>query len=63
MLISFDVDTQDERHIRQAIAVYQRQSYQACGEVIVAEGESDAGGAILAEICRGFIESRGEPIR
>ena len=53
MLISFDVDTQDERHIRQAIAVYQRQSYQACGEVIVAEGESDAGGVGILFLGRG----------
>lgn len=55
-VISYRVDDDDEAAIRDAIAAYQRGSHQANGETLVSDGDSDLGGAVLAEICRGWLE-------
>lgn len=56
MTLSYRVDESDESAIRAAITAYQRGSHEAAGETIVSDSGSDLGGAILAEICRGWLE-------
>lgn len=58
MKLTFEVDELDAKAINEAIVEYQRESHAAFGEVIVAEGDSSQGGAILAEICRSWQEYR-----
>lgn len=55
MHLSLDAD--DSRAVHAAIATYQRRSHKAFGEVIVPEGESNNAGAVLAEICRDWMET------
>ena len=55
--LHLSIDDDDARDINAAIAVYQRRSHQAFGEVIVPEGASCQAGAILAEICRAWMET------
>jgi len=58
--ICFDVDELDAAAINKAIAVHQRRDHEAFGSHILPEGESDTAGATLAEICRDWLERRGE---
>ena len=53
--ITLIVDEDDAAAVHRAIADYQRASRDEHG-VILPEGESDLPGAILAEICRGWLE-------
>jgi hypothetical protein len=61
MILKLDAD--DERDINAAIAHYQAtqrwDQFGGEGGVFLPEGESDLAGAILGEICRMWLESRG----
>ena len=57
--LAFEADDLDAAAILRAIACYQRRSNEAWGETIVPEHESDLGAAILAEICRSWLERMG----
>lgn len=50
-MIAFDVDDDDHAAITAAIARYQA-THRVGGELMIAEGEGDLGGRILAELCR-----------
>ena len=58
--ITIEVDELDEKAIIKAVAVFQRLNRIGESGLIVPEGESDTRGAILGEICRGYLEARGE---
>lgn len=49
--ITFEVDDFDHAAITAAIARYQAE-HRVEGELIIADGEGDLGGRILAELCR-----------
>jgi hypothetical protein len=58
---TFSLDADDERHVNQAIA-YRQAHLRVEGECILPEGESDTAGAILAEICRDWLEAHGQEL-
>ena len=62
MLVTIDLDTDDLRDYMRAIVVYQRQNrwHDDQGGTLLPEGESDISGAIIGEICRDWLEARGE---
>lgn len=51
------LDDDDDRAVQAAIAERQRDSRWPDG-VMLPEGESDLPGAIIAEICRGYVDYR-----
>jgi hypothetical protein len=53
------VDADDARDINAAIAVYQRRNHYM-GGCLLPDGEGDMAGRCLGEICRGWLEARGE---
>jgi hypothetical protein len=60
--IVLKVDDDDERAIQGAIATYQKRTRwpeERGGGVLIPEGDSDLPGAILGEICRGWMEAYG----
>ena len=57
--ITITVDDDDARAIHEAIATYQRTVRWHDGGVLLPEGESDLSGAIIGEICRGWLELLG----
>lgn len=54
--IKFFVDVDDARAINEAVAKYQTTSQWEDGRTMIPEGESDLLGAIIGEICRGWME-------
>lgn len=60
MKITIDLDDDDYRDFNAAIATYQRRNHVAGRGTILPEGESCAAGAIIGEICRDWLEARGE---
>lgn len=55
-LICFEVDEDDDRAINEAFAKMQQLNQPFGGSDALPEGESDLRGAMLGEICRGWIE-------
>lgn len=53
---AFRADPDDAASIHEAVAMHQRERID--GEHILPEGDSDTLGAILAEICRDWMEYR-----
>ncbi len=57
--ITIELDDLDEAAVNYAIAFHQSR-FRINGVHILPDGESDTRGAILAEICRGYLERLGE---
>lgn len=53
--MTLDVDQYDYESILDAVAKYQRE-HRVEGELIIADGEGDLRGRILAELCRDWSE-------
>lgn len=58
MKLVIDLDELDAKAIHRAIASRQRDRIN--GECILPDSESDLAGTILGEICRDWLERRGE---
>ena len=58
MQLTITLDELDAKAVNKAIAVRQRQRIN--GECILPDSESDLAGTILGEICRDWLEQRGE---
>jgi len=56
--ITITLDDADERHVAQAIAL--RQTARDDKGCILSQGESDLTGAVIAEICRGWLDMLGQ---
>ncbi len=50
------LDEDDSRAVHEAIAKRQQESRWPEGGVLLPEGESDLPGAIIAEICRAYVD-------
>jgi hypothetical protein len=57
--MTMHVDKLDEGAILKAVAVWQRRNRDSTG-VNVPDGDSDIRGAVIAELCRGYLDSLGE---
>lgn len=63
MTLTLELDENDARDVHRAIAARQsRFRYDAQPGAILPDGESNTAGKIIAEICRGWLESLGETI-
>ena len=58
MKVTIELDDLDAKAWNRAVAVRQRSRIN--GECILPDGESDLAGTILGEICRDWLERRGE---
>jgi DNA adenine methylase len=56
MRMTITLDPDDERAVNTAIATYQRLNRWPEGGTLIPEGESDLAGAIVAEICRAYLQ-------
>ncbi len=52
------LDNDDDRAVQAAIAERQRDSRWPDGGVMLPEGKSNLSGAIIAEICRAYVDYR-----
>jgi hypothetical protein len=57
--IVLNVDDLDLQAIQDAIAHYEAIHIKNFGEVILPDGDSEQPGAIIAELCRGYLERAG----
>jgi hypothetical protein len=57
--LTLSLDEDDARAVHEAIARYQQRSRWPEGGTLLPDGESDQAGAVLAEICRGWLEMYG----
>lgn len=57
-LMTLELDEEDYAAVQQAIAAYQTGTRWPEGGCVLPENESDLAGAVLAEICRGWLEMR-----